>query len=197
MLYNFIYFIIFFVVVSIIFWILEDQVSQNFGTKMVEIDGQHYLVPDFGPKGRDPKMIKSMGSTLACESLQELTGQRVKLNREVPGTKSVVSGKPILVDCHDINNNIMVDYKSREFYTYNGPDHINNDIYEFYDRLAIDSQKKEKISDIGYNYIEIPYKVDNCIIQEGELKCYQDLPVGVRKKRIKDYLKEKITRQIQ
>ena len=194
MLYNFIYFLIFFVIVSVIFWIIEDQAMQNFGTKMVEIDGQHYLVPDFGPKGRDPKMIKSTGSVLACESLQELTGQRVKLNREVPGTKSVVSGKPILVDCHDINNNIMVDYKSREFYTYNGPDHINDDIYEFYDRLALDSQKKEKINNIGYNYIEIPYTVDNCYTENNQLKCTANLPQGIRKKRIKDYLKEKIIR---
>jgi len=172
--------------------IIEDQAMQNFGTKMVEIDGQHYLVPDFGAKGRDPKMIKSTGSNLACESLQEITGQRVKANRDVPGTKSVVSGKPILVDCHDINNNIMVDYKSREFFTYNGPDHVNEDIYEFYDRLALDTQKKEKISKLGYNYIEIPYLIDNCIKEGDEWNCKNNLPLSLRKERIKNYLKEKI-----
>ena len=192
MLYNFIYFLIFFIIVSIIFWILEDQAMQNFGTKMVEIDGQHYLVPDFGPKERDPKIIKTSGSNLACDSLNEITGQRVKINREVPDTKSIVSGKPILVDCHDINNNIMVDYKSREFYTYNGPDHINENIYEFYDRLALDTQKKEKINKLGYKYIEIPYLIDNCEKENNKWNCKNNLPLKLRKERIKNYLKERI-----
>jgi len=192
MLYNFIYFLIFFIIVSIIFLILEDQLSQNFGTKMVEIDGQHFLVPDFGPKGKDPKMIKTTGSNLACESLNEITGQRVKINREVPETKSVISGRPILVDCHDTSNNIMVDYKSREFYTYNGPDHINEDIYEFYDRLALDTQKKEKMNKLGYKYIEIPYLIDNCNKEGDKWSCTDGLPIGLRKERIKNYLKEKI-----
>lgn len=183
-------------IVSVIIWILEDQLTPNMGTKVVEIDGKPFLVPDFGPKGRDPKIIKSTGSVLACESLNEITGQRVKTNREVPGVRSVVSGRSIITDCHDTVNNIMVDYKSREFYTYNGPDHINDDIYEFYDRLAIDSQKKEAIKKLGYKYIEIPYNIDNCIIENGELNCYQDLPLNIRKKRIKEYLKNAIIARI-
>lgn len=192
MLYNIIYFLIFFAIVSVLFWFLEDQAMQSFGTKMVEIDGQTYLVPDFGPKGKDPKIIKTTGSTLACESLQELTGQRIKFNREVPQTKSVVSGRPILVDCHDVNNNIMVDYKPREFFTYNGPDHVNNDIYEFYDRLALDTQKKESIGNMKYNYIEIPYLIDNCTKVDGEWNCKTNVPHELRKERIKEYLKQKI-----
>lgn len=192
MLYNIIYFLIFFAIVTVIFWFIEDQMMSSTGTKMVEIDGQHYLVPDYGPKGKDPKMIKSTGSVLACESLQEITGQRVKINREVPGTKSVVSGKPILVDCHDVNNNIMVDYKSREFYTYNGPDHINEDIYEFYNRLALDTLKKEKITEIGYKYIDIPYTIDNCQKIGNTINCSQQIPLDIRKDKIKDYLQEQI-----
>jgi hypothetical protein len=192
MIYNIIYFILFFLIVTIIFWILEDKAMESFGTKMVEIDGQQFLIPDYGPKGKDPKIIKSTGSVLACESLKEITGQRVKLNREVPGAKSVVSGKPILVDCHDIKNNIMVDYKSREFYTFNGPDHINEDIYEFYDRWALDTIKKETINNIGFKYIEIPYMVDNCSENQGVLECHKNIPMHIRKERIKNYLQEKI-----
>ena len=192
MLYNFIYFLIFFIIAAIIFWLIEDQAMQGFGTKMVEIDGQHYLVPDFGAKGRDPKVIKSTGSNLACESLQEITGQKVKYNRTIEGSKSVISGRPIMVDCQDTNNNIMVDYKPREFFTFNGPDHINNDVYEFYDRLALDTQKKERIGALGHNYIEIPYLVDNCVKVNNEWDCKKNIPLSLRKERIKKYLKEKI-----
>lgn len=192
MLYNIIYSIIFIIIMSVLFWILAEEGLNNVSTTTVEYGGVTYEIPQFDFGKRDPKMIKSTGSFLACESLYEITGQKIKYNNIVPGSKSVVSNKSILVDCFDSKNNIMVDYKPREFFTYNGPDHVNDDVYEFYDRLALDAQKKESLSKTNNKYIEIPYLVDNCYKKDDNWLCSSNVPHSLRKKRIKNYLKEKI-----
>jgi len=192
MISNLIYSFIFIIFVALIIALIEDKAKKNFGTKIIEIDGNHFLVPDFSSKGSDPKEIRSTGSKITCEVLSDLTGQRVRLNNYVDGSKSVITGDPVHVDCHEMTNNIMVDYKPREFFTFNGQDNINHDIYEFYDRLALDTIKKERISKVGHKYIEVPYTVDKCKKTEKGYECKDYVSDEVRKNKIRDYLKEQL-----
>lgn len=192
MISNLIYSLIFIIFVAFVIALVEDKAKRNFGTKIIEIDGNHFLVPDFSNKGSDPKEIRSTGSRLTCETLTDITGQRVRLNNYVEGSKSIITGDPVHVDCHELTNNIMVDYKPREFYTFNGSDHINNDVYEFYDRLALDTIKKERISKLGYKYIEVPYTIDKCEKTEQGFKCHDNVDDNTRKQKIRDFLKEKL-----
>lgn len=192
MIYGIIYYIIFLVLLSLLFWAIEDNTINKFGTKMVEIDGQQYMVPDFTAFEGDPKMIKSIGSKLTCDTLSNITGQNIKINRSVQGSRSMLSGNPLKSDCTDMANNIMVDYKPREYYTYEGQNHINKNVYEFYNRLALDALKKDSIKNMGYDYIEIPYTVDKCENQNGNLKCYKHVDEDIRRKRIRNYLKQRL-----
>ena len=146
----------------------------------------------FKPREFDPKSIKSIGSRLTCESLEEILGQKIKYNSNVPNSKSMISGDSLYVDCHEPNTNIMVDYKPMKLYDFNGSDHINNDVYEFYNRLALDSLKKDKISQLKYNYIEVPYNVDICEYQNGEKICEENKSYSYRKSKIKSFLHDKL-----
>ena len=192
MIYSIVYYLIFLIIITLIFWAIEDSTINKFGTKMVEVDGQQYMVPDFTAFEGDPKIIKSIGSKLTCDSLSNITGQNVKINKNIEGSRSILSGNPLKIDCHDMSNNIMVDYKPREFYTYEGRNNINDNIYEFYNRLAMDALKKDKIKELGYDYIEVPYTVDKCEKINGELKCSKYVDESVRRVRIKKYLKERL-----
>lgn len=192
MIYSIVYYLIFLIIITLIFWAIEDSTINKFGTKMVEVDGQQYMVPDFTAFEGDPKIIKSIGSKLTCDSLSNITGQNVKINKNIEGARSILSGNPLKTDCHDMSNNIMVDYKPREFYTYEGRNNINDNIYEFYNRLAMDALKKDKIKELGYDYIEVPYTVDKCEKINGELKCSKYVDESVRRVRIKKYLKERL-----
>lgn len=190
---NLIYYLIFAILTTcLLIWLEKNFSNFEQGTKVVEIDGVQYMVPDFKPREFDPKSIKSIGSRLTCESLGEILGQKVKYNSTVPGSKSMISGDSLYVDCHEPNTNIMVDYKPMKLYDFNGSDHINNDVYEFYNRLALDNLKKDKISQLRYNYIEVPYSVDICEYNNGEKSCEENKPYSLRKSRIKNFLHEKL-----
>ena len=166
---NLIYYLIFAIMTTcLLIWLEKNFTNIEQGTKIIEIDGVQYMVPDFKPREFDPTTIKNIGSKLVCESLGEILGQKIKYNSNIPGSKSMISGDNLYVDCHEPNTNIMVDYKPMKLYDFDGSDYINKDIYEFYDRLALDSLKKDKISQLKYNYIEVPYNVDICEYRNGE-----------------------------
>ena len=196
MIYALIYYLIFLILITILFWIIEDSTINKFGTKLVEVDGQQYMVPDFTAFEGDPKIIKSIGSKLVCDSLNRITGAKIKINRNIEGSRSLLSGNPLKVDCFDPNNKIAAGYKPYEFYTYEGKNNINNDIYEFYNRLAIDASMKDTLSEKDIIYLEVPYTVDKCEKVNGELKCSKFVDEKVRKKRIDNYLKHKLSQAL-
>jgi hypothetical protein len=179
-----------------IFWVLEDNTINKFGTKIIEVDGQSFMVPDFTALEGEPRLIKSIGSKLTCDALGALTGQKIKINRSIEGSRSLLSGNPLKVDCLDESNNITAEYKSREFYTYEGKNNFNNDIYDFYNRLALDASKKDYLSQQQKLHIEIPYIVDKCENIEGKLKCEKYVDDNIRYKRIYKFLKNKLLEKL-
>jgi len=192
MIYALIYYIIFLILVTLIFWAIEDSTINKFGTKLIEVDGQQYVVPDFTALEGDPKVIKSIGSKLVCDSLSELTGQKVKINRNIEGSRSLLSGNPLKVDCIDQSNGIAAGYKPYEFYMYEGKNNLNKDVYEFYNRLALDASMKDTLGSLDVSYIDVPYTVDKCEKINGKLKCNKFVDENVRRKRITKYLKTKL-----
>ena len=196
MIYAIIYYIIFLILVTIIFWAIEDSTINKFGTKLMEVDGQQYIVPDFTALEGDPKIIKSIGSKLVCDSLSRLTGTKVKINRNIEGSRSLLSGNPLKVDCFDQSNSIAAGYKPYEFYTYEGKNNINKDVYEFYNRLALDASMKDSLLTNEVRYIDVPYTVDKCEKINGQLKCSKFVEEKVRNKRIDNYLKQKLAQAL-
>ena len=192
MIYALIYYIIFLILVTLLFWAIEDSTINKFGTKLIEVDGQQYMVPDFTALEGDPKIIKSIGSKLVCDSLNELTGQKAKINRNIEGSRSLLSGNPLKVDCLDQSNGIAAGYKPYEFYTYEGRNNINNDVYEFYNRMALDASMKDTLAKMDIAYIDVPYTVDKCEKINGKLKCSKFVDESVRRKRITKYLKTRL-----
>jgi hypothetical protein len=192
MVYNIIYYIIFLIIFTILVWYIEDMATKNMTSRAVEFEGQTIMVPGLDPFEGEPKMIKSNGSKLVCDTISEITGQKVKHNVSVGAGRSFLS-RGMMVDCYEPHTGIMGDYIPREMNTYNGPDNFNRNIYDFYFRLAGHASKKDFISGTGKPYIEIPHTVDNCYRDENdELICKADVPEKVRRQRLKDYLKEKI-----
>jgi len=193
MIYTFIYYIIFLILITLIFWAIEDSTINKFGTKLIEVDGQQYVVPDFTALEGDPKYIKSLGNKLVCDSLEKLTGQKVKINRNLEGSRSILSGNPLKVDCYDQSNGFAAGYKPYEYYTYEGKNNVNKDVYEFYNRLALDASMKDSLSKMDVNYIDVPYTVDKCEKINGKLKCSKYVDEKIRRKRIYNYLKSKLS----
>lgn len=196
MIYNIIYYLIFLIFLTILFWVIEDSTINKFSTKLVEVDGQQYMLPDFTALEGDPKVIKSVGSKLVCEALESLTSQKVKFNRNIENSRSLLSGNPLRVDCTDISNGIAAGYKPYEFFTYKGKDNINRDVYEFYNRLALDASMKDSLGKQDIHYIDVPYTVDKCENVNGELNCSKFVEEGVRKKRIRNYLKNRLSQAL-
>ena len=177
-----------------VFIYLENRLSNSIESKVVEIDGMHYIIPTFTSIKSDPKDIKNIGSKLACESVGEILNQHVKHNMEIPGSKSFLTGNPLQVDCFDPSTKIMVDYNTENFYSFKGSDRYNKDFYEFYDRLALDSLKKEKIKELGYEYIEVPYTTDLCKKDEktNRIICNEKTSNSERKIKIKEYIRQQL-----
>jgi hypothetical protein len=196
MFYAIIYYLIFLVLMTMVFWFIEDSTINKFGTKIIEVDGQSFLVPDFTALEGEPRLIKSIGSKLTCDSLEKITGQKIKINRNLEGSRNLLSGNTLKVDCLDEANNISAEYKPREFYTFEGKNNINEDVYEFYNRLAIDASKKDFLSSQQKLHIEIPYTIDKCETIDGKLKCEKYVDESIRRKRIYNYMKKKILERL-
>lgn len=191
--YNFIYYIIFAILSTLLLIYIESKYSNaQQSTKVVEIDGVQYIIPDITIKERDPDVIKNIGSKLTCESLNEILGQKIKHNSYVPDARSMISGEYLYVDCHEPNTNIMVDYKPKDMFSYEGRDNINNNFYDFYNRLALDSLKKDKIIKSKSSYIEVPYTVDLCEYKKDKYVCDEQKTFSQRKEKIKQFLKNEI-----
>ena len=182
------------VITTIIFYWLEMKLLESgyIEHKIVEVDGNRFMVPTFVFRDSDPRKISDIGTKLTCESMKEILGQKIENNKYFKDVKSVVSRKGTYVDCYEPKTSVAVDYLSDNYYKFEGPDYINTDVYDFYNRMAITESKKEKLVDKKLNYIQIPYKVDLCETVKDKTICSKKTPLDVRKKRIKEYLRQKI-----
>lgn len=160
---------------------------------MFEIDGNTYIISNMGSsKKTDPANLKNVGTRISCDILKDITGQQVMTDAEITGTKSFISGNKLAVECIEPYSGIAIDYLSKDFFSYKngGP---NKDVYEFYDRVALNEYKKESLINGGIKYVSIPYTVDHCSKNaEGDTVCENNPSINVRKERIKNYLNSKI-----
>jgi len=182
------------VVTTILFMWLEMKIMESgyIEQKIVDIDGNKFLMPTFVMRKSDPKKIAGLGNKLVCESFREVMGQPVEKNKYFSDVKSMVSKKGTYVDCFEPKTNVAIDYLGRDYYNYKGPSYFNSDVYDFYNRIAIDESKKEKLEKKGYNYIQVPYKIDQCVLEDEEYVCDPKTPDHIRKERLKEYIREVI-----
>jgi|TARA_R110002126_G_scaffold75099_2_gene187055 hypothetical protein len=182
------------VITTAIFYWLEMKLMESgyIEQRVVDIDGNKFLVPTFVLRDSDPRKISDVGSKLTCESVKEILGQKTENNKYFGDIKSVVSKKGTYVDCYEPKTSIAVDYLPEDYYKFNGPDYINGNVYDFYNRMAINESKKEKLFQKKLNYVEVPYNIDICEMIDGSYHCDRNTPISLRKERIKSYLKEKI-----
>ena len=182
------------IVTTLIFYWLEMKLLESgyIDQKVVDIDGNKFLVPTFVMRDSDPRKISDIGSKLTCESMNEILGQKVEKDKYFGDVKSVVSKKGTYVDCYEPKTSIAVDYLGEDYYKFEGPNYINTDFYDFYNRMAINESKKEKLYQKKLNHLEVPYTVDICEEQEGKTVCDRKTPIETRRERIKNYLREKI-----
>ena len=127
-----------------------------------------------------PKMIKTVGSKLVCESAHEILGQKIECDYKVSNS---------IVDCFDTIGRVAIDYKPKSFYVYDGIERENDDVYELYNRLYLEEKKKNNLQENKILYVEIPYTVDMCEAEGNTLRCYDKVSLPVRKERIKEHLK--------
>ena len=157
---------------------------------MFEIDGNTYVISNMGGSSKkDPLPLKDIGTRISCDILTDVTGQRVLNNESIQETSSFISGNKLSVDCIEPYSGIAVDYLSKEFYRYNGKP-PNKDVYEFYDRVALNQFKKEKLNESGIKYVTVPYTVDHCS-ETGV--CDNNPSINIRKQRIRDYISARIS----
>lgn len=182
------------IITTAIFYWLELKLLESgyIEQRIIDVDGNKFMVPTFVFRDSDPRKISDIGSKLTCESVAEILGQKPESNKYFKDIKSVVSRKGTYVDCYEPKTSVAVDYLSDDYYKFKGPDYINTDVYDFYNRMAITESKKEKLFDKKLNYIQVPYKIDICQNIKGVSKCDKKTPIDVRKKRIKEYLRQKI-----
>lgn len=157
---------------------------------MFEFDGNTYVISNMGKTNSDPIDIKNVGTRISCDMLKDVTGQNVSLNHNIKDTKSFISGNSLSVQCIEPFSGVAVDYLSKEFYEYNMGD-INKDVYEFYDRMALNEHKNQELSQKGIKYIRIPWLVDHCTKAENnKYKCEDRPSIQKRTERVKTYLQK-------
>lgn len=186
---SIVYNIITFIMFTLLFLYLESLIMKHMKTKIVEKDGTSYVVPDFQMPSEDSRRIKNEGNKLVCESLNKILGQPIKHDKIIYDIPSIVSGESVTVDCYENKTNIAVDYLPEEIYKYDGPTLYNQDIYEFYNRLAVYENKKNDLKMRGYKYIQVPYKVDKC---NKNNECKEKIPINERKHKLYHHLKKQI-----
>lgn len=179
------YYLLFTAVLTIFLWYFDKRLSNKFETKTIEIDGKTYFITDLKTSLNEPKKIKNLGTELVCSSLSDILGKKIYKNKGIERQYSIVTGDEHIVDCYEKNTKIAADYIPEEVFNYEGISNYNKDVYEFYDRLAILSDKKQKLINNGYNYIEVPYTVD---------KYDNNNDPKIRQQRIKDYISKEIKR---
>lgn len=152
-----------------------------------ELDGNTYIISNMGNADhqKDPLSFKNIGTRITCDALRDITGQEVKVNPELDGTKSFISGHKLTADCVEPFSKTVIDYLPKEYYDFSNTKN-NKDIYEYYDRIALNEYKKEKLLNLGYNYFTVPYKLDN---DKGEISNVKD-----RKEKIKSFMEDKMYR---
>ena len=71
------------IVTTVIFIWLEQKIMESgyIEQKIVDIDGNKYLVPTFVMRPSDPKKISDIGTKLTCESVSEVLGQRTETSK--------------------------------------------------------------------------------------------------------------------
>ena len=157
---------------------------------MFEFDGNTYVISNMGKSNFDPVDIKNVGTRISCDSLKDVTGQKVSLNHNVKDTKSFISGNNLSVQCIEPFSGVAVDYLSKEFYEYSNKS-INKDIYEFYDRMALAEHKNQELSQRGIKYIRIPWLVDHCVKgRDDKYVCDERPSIKDRTDRVKSYLQK-------
>lgn len=142
-----------------------------------EIDGTTYMISNMGNGKKDPIELKSIGTRMACDSLEEITGQPVVLDADIKDTKNFISGRPVKVNCIEPMSRIAIDYLPEKFFKYK--DNKNDSIYSFYDRFSLNHDKTEILSEKNINYIKIPWTVDSMYTDKKR-----------KKKIINDYIKQ-------
>lgn len=158
---------------------------------MFEFDGNTYVISNMGRTNMDPGDIKNVGNRISCDSLKEITGQKISLNHTLKDTKSFISGNNLSVQCIEPFSGVAVDYLPKEFYDYtdNTTKGVNKDIYEFYDRMALNEHKNQEFSKKGIRYIRVPWIIDHCIKGDDNNYACEDKPsIKTRTERIKTYL---------
>jgi hypothetical protein len=174
----------------IMIWQLAISQESTLGKQeaMFEFDGNTYVISNMGRTNTDPVDIKNVGSRISCDTLKEVTGQKVSLNHTVKDTKSFISGNNLSVQCIEPFSGVAVDYLSREFYEYTNKD-VNKDVYEFYDRMALNEHKNEQLSQKGIKYIRIPWVVDHCTRgSDNKYMCDDSPSIKTRSDRVRSYL---------
>ena len=70
------------IITTAIFYWLEMKLMESgyIEQRVVDIDGNKFLVPTFVLRDSDPRKISDIGSKLTCESVKEVLGQRIITN---------------------------------------------------------------------------------------------------------------------
>ena len=176
----------------IMIWQLVVSEESTLGKQeaMFEFDGNTYVISNMGKTNMDPVDIKNVGSRISCDSLKDITGQKISLNHSVKETKSFISGNNLSVQCIEPFSGVAIDYLSKDFYEYKNRD-VNKDVYEFYDRMALNEHKNQELSQKGIKYIRVPWLVDHCIKGSDDKYVCEDSPsIAKRTERIKTYLQK-------
>ena len=157
---------------------------------MFEVDGKTYIISNMGNNKTDPIGLRDVGTRISCDTLGEVTGQKIEINKPIDATKSFISGNKLSVECIEPLSGVAIDYLPREFYEYNqnGP----RDIYEFYDRFALQTYKMDEFSQKNIKYVNIPWTADHCTEKNGKRICENNPNINIRKTRLRKYITEKL-----
>ena len=102
----------------IMIWQLVVSEESTLGKQeaMFEFDGNTYVISNMGKTNMDPVDIKNVGSRISCDSLKDITGQKISLNHSVKETKSFISGNNLSVQCIEPFSGVAIDYLSKDFF---------------------------------------------------------------------------------
>lgn len=142
-------------------------------------EGTWSLEYSYNPDTKQVRLKKDSRGELECRRVMEKLFQRPFPNRRPQFLMNNVTGKPLEIDCCNLELRLGVEYNGKQHYEYVPAFHKNEEAFKL--QLYRDEMKKKLCEENGFYLINVPYtipveSIENFLIDQlrsaGFLKDY-------------------------
>ena len=131
--------------------------------------GTYSLEYSYNPDTKTAKFVRESKGEKECRRVMEKLFMRPFPNRRPLFLMNAVTGKPLEIDCCNMDMKLGVEYNGSQHYKYTKGMHKNFEAFRI--QQYRDEMKMQKCKENGFNLVIVPYTIDipaieNYIIEE-------------------------------